>query len=121
MIDLDLLPDTAEEDLAQEWDPEDGPLPTPSQSLIDLINLLENEHYGLSEDEYVVKRKEIIETLFYVVTLIATKEVNCYAIYRTNFVEEYNEEVEAWRKLWDYEYEAIRKVVEYEITHCYDY
>ena len=32
------------------------------EALNDLINLLEDEHLGLSEIEYVIKRKKIIET-----------------------------------------------------------
>ena len=35
---------------------------TPLEALYDLIGVLENEHLGLSEEKYVVQRKNIIET-----------------------------------------------------------
>ena len=62
------------------------------------------------EKDFNFLEKELNEGHKYkeLVQLIVSKEVDVYLVNRTSSVEEYNEEVESWRKLWDYEYDMIK-------------
>ena len=61
-----------------------------SEALSDLIQTLEDEHYGLSEDERVIERKLIIETALKALEIIKEKGLDIREFRYAFSLYEYN-------------------------------
>lgn len=83
-----------------------------SEALNDLIQMLEDEHYELSEDERVVERKLIIETALKALEIIKEKGLDILEFRHAFSLYEYNAcKSVGCEELTQEEYDLLKKVL----------
>lgn len=82
------------------------------QALNDLIQMLEDEHYTLSEDERVVERKLIIETALKALEIIKEKGLDILEFRHAFSLYEYNAcKSVGCEELTQEEYDLLKEVL----------